>query len=136
MRKTVTSFCRFCHAFCGIKVDVEGGRVVKVIGDVENPMYHGFTCVKGRALPDQHNHPERLLHSRKRMPDGSYQPIPVEQAMDEIAARLQDIIDESGPRAVALYAGTFSFHYPVGNEAAKGFMNAIGSKMRFSGSSR
>ena len=57
------SFCRFCHAFCGIKVDVEDGRVVKVIGDVENPMYHGFTCVKGRALPEQHNHPDRLLHS-------------------------------------------------------------------------
>ena len=39
--------------------------------------------------------------------------------MDEIAARLRDIIDESGPRSVALYAGTFSFHYPVGNEVAR-----------------
>lgn len=135
MRETKTSFCRFCHAFCGIKVDVEDGRVVKVVGDVENPMYHGFTCVKGRALPEQHNHPDRLLHTMKRMPDGRYEPIPVEQAMDEIAARLQDIIAESGPRSVALYAGTFSFHYPVGNEVAKGFMKAIGSNMRFSSGS-
>lgn len=135
MRETKTSFCRFCHAFCGIKVDVENGKVVKVIGDVENPMYHGFTCVKGRALPDQHNHPDRLLHTMKRMADGSFEPVPVAQAMDEIAARLRDIVDESGPRSVALYAGTFSFHYPVGNEVAKGFMNAIGSKMRFSSGS-
>ena len=129
------SFCRFCHAFCGIKVTVEDGKVAKVIGDVDNPVYRGFTCVKGRALPEQHNHPDRLLHSMKRMPDGSFEAIPVAQAMDEIAARLRDIIDESGPRSVALYAGTFSFHYPVGNEVAKGFMKAIGSTMRFSSGS-
>jgi anaerobic selenocysteine-containing dehydrogenase len=135
MRETKVSFCRFCHAFCGIKVEVEDGRVVKVIGDVENPMYHGFTCVKGRALPEQHNHPDRLLHSVKRMPDGTFAPIPVEQAMDEIAARVRDIVDESGPRSVAMYAGTFSFHYPVGNDVARGFMNALGSKMRFSSGS-
>ena len=129
------SFCRFCHAFCGIKVTVEDGKVAKVIGDVDNPVYRGFTCVKGRALPEQHNHPDRLLHSMKRMPDGTFQAIPVAQAMDEIAARLRDIIDESGPRSVAMYAGTFSFHYPVGNEVAKGFMKAIGSNMRFSSGS-
>jgi anaerobic selenocysteine-containing dehydrogenase len=129
------SFCRFCHAFCGIKVTIEDGKVAKVIGDVDNPVYRGFTCVKGRALPEQHNHPDRLLHSMKRMPDGTFRAIPVAQAMDEIAARVRDIIDESGPRSVALYAGTFSFHYPVGNEVAKGFMKAIGSNMRFSSGS-
>ncbi len=132
---THQSFCRFCHAFCGINVTVTDGRVAKVIGDVDNPMYRGFTCVKGRALPDQHNHPDRLLHSMKRMPDGSYAPVAVDEAIAEIAARLTDIVAEYGPRAVALYAGTFSFHYLAGNEAAKGFMKAIGSPMRFSSGS-
>ena len=132
---THTSFCRFCHAFCGIEVTVHDGRVAKVTGDLANPVYRGFTCVKGRALPEQHNHPDRLLHSMKRMPDGSYAAVPVDEAIREIAACLTDIVDEFGPRAVALYAGTFSFHYPVGNEAAKGFMKAIGSGMRFSSGS-
>jgi anaerobic selenocysteine-containing dehydrogenase len=132
MRTTHHSFCRFCHAFCGIKVDVEDGKVVKVIGDVDNPMYFGFSCSKGRALPEQHNHPERLLHSQKRLADGSYAAVPVNKALDEIAARLTDLIAANGPRSVALYSGTFSFHYPLGNEMGKGFMNAIGSKMRFS----
>jgi anaerobic selenocysteine-containing dehydrogenase len=132
MRTTHHSFCRFCHAFCGIKVDVEDGKVVKVVGDIDNPMYFGFSCSKGRALPEQHNHPDRLLHSQKRLADGSYVAVPIDEALDEIAARLTDLIAEHGPRAVALYSGTFSFHYPVGNEMGKGFMNAIGSKMRFS----
>ena len=42
---------------------------------------------------------------------------------------------EHGPRSVALYAGTFSFHYPVGNEVGRGFMKALGSPMRFSSGS-
>ncbi len=135
MRTEHTSFCRFCHAFCGITVTVEDGRVVKVIGDVDNPMYEGFSCVKGRALPEQHGHPDRILRPHKRMADGTYAAISSEQALDEIAAHLRDLVAEHGPRSVALYAGTFSFHYPSGNEMAKGFMKALGSPMRFSSGS-
>jgi anaerobic selenocysteine-containing dehydrogenase len=135
MRQEKLSFCRFCHAFCGIKVAVEDGRTVKVKGDVDNPLYRGFTCVKGRALPDQHYHPARLLHSMKRGRDGDLRPIPVEQAMDEIASRLTDIVDESGPRAVALYKGTYSFMYQSGAEMSSAFLSALGSPMKFSSSS-
>jgi hypothetical protein len=31
--------------------------------------------------------------------------------MDEIASRVTDIVDESGPRAAALYKGTYSSMY-------------------------
>ena len=109
MVETKKSFCRFCHAFCAIEVDVEDNRVVAVRGDNEDPIYGGYTCVKGRHLPDQHNHPDRLRSSLKRMPDGSFQPISSEQAMDEIAERLTAIIGESGPRSVATYNGTYAF---------------------------
>src|ERR1700736_6531247 len=114
MKEEKSSFCRFCHAFCGIRVTVDDGRAVKVIGDVANPLYRGFTCVKGRALPQQHYNPNRLLTSMKRGRDGDYHPIAVDQAMDEIAGRLSDIVAESGPRSVALYKGTYSFMYAAG----------------------
>lgn len=130
-----TSICRFCHAFCGIKVTVENGRAVKVIGDKDNPMYHGYSCVKGRSLPQQHENPNRLLHSMKRMPDGSYKRIPAAQAMDEIAAKIGAIIAEHGPRSVALYGGTFSFHYPASTSTAYAWMHAIKSPMIFSSGS-
>ena len=39
-------------------------------------------------------HPERLYHSMKRMADGSYRPIPVERAMDEVAAASARLLDE------------------------------------------
>ena len=75
MVETKKSFCRFCHAFCPIEVDVEDNKVIEVRGDTSNPIYGGYTCIKGRHLPDQHNHPDRIRTSMKRMPDGSFQPI-------------------------------------------------------------
>ncbi len=109
MIETKKSFCRFCHAFCAIEVDVEDNKVVEIRGDKSDPIYGGYTCIKGRHLPEQHNHPDRLRSSLKRMPDGSFQPISSEQAMDEIAEKLRGIIDEHGPRSVASYNGTYAF---------------------------
>ena len=109
MVETKKSFCRFCHAFCPIEVDVEDNKVIEIRGDTSNPIYGGYTCIKGRHLPDQHNHADRIRTSLKRMPDGSFQPISSEQALDEIAARLSAIVEEHGPRSVATYNGTYAF---------------------------
>ena len=43
--RTEKSYCRFCHALCGIEVDIEDGRVVDVRGDRDNPYSQGFICV-------------------------------------------------------------------------------------------
>ena len=128
---THTSICRFCHANCGILVDVEDGRPVRVQGDPDNPAYFGFTCAKGRALPEQHGHADRLLQSQKRDEEGGYGSIPSEAAMDEIAERIAAIVAEHGPRSVALYPGTYSGPHPASIPAGVGFMLGLGSRMVF-----
>jgi len=124
------TFCRFCGAFCPIKVTLEEGRATRIIGIKENTMYAGYTCIKGRALPDQHNDPNRILHTLTRGADGVHRRIPVELAMDEVADQLTAMIAEHGPRSVALYSGTYSFLYTAGAELARSFMVAIGSPMQ------
>jgi anaerobic selenocysteine-containing dehydrogenase len=110
--ETRKSFCRMCHAFCGVEVDIEDGkRVLAVRGDTDNVLSQGYTCIKGRNMHEQHHHPDRLRTPLKRMPDGSFQPISSEQAMDEIAEKLRAIIAAHGPRAVATYNGTYAFLY-------------------------
>ncbi len=89
--------CRICSAHCGVLATVVDGRLTKVTGDSENPMFKGYTCAKGRALPEIHNNPHRLLHSQKRQPDGTYAAIDAEQATDEIADRLRTLIETYGP---------------------------------------
>ena len=44
------SFCRFCHANCAMLVTVDEGRVTKVQGDPDDPVFGGYTCIKGRQL--------------------------------------------------------------------------------------
>ena len=125
------SICRFCHASCAIKVTVQDGRAIKVIGAKDNPVYHGYTCAKGRALPQQHSNPQRLLQTQRRAREGSYQPISSEQAMDEIATKISEIVEAHGPRSVALYTGTYSFPYPAGSPMAGAWLSSLGSPMHF-----
>ena len=105
MIETKKSFCRFCHAYCAIEVDIEENRAVAVRGDASDPIYGGYTCIKGRHLDDQHNHPDRIRSTQRRRPDGTFEAIGSEQALDEIAAKLTTILEERGPRAVALWGG-------------------------------
>jgi anaerobic selenocysteine-containing dehydrogenase len=130
-RATHPSICRFCHANCGILVDVEDGRPVRVTGDRANPAYHGFTCAKGRQLPALHAHPDRLLHSLKRAASGGFEPIASERATSEVAARIQSLIAEHGPRSVAIYAGTYSGPYAASIPFAISWLLATGSRMVF-----
>lgn len=126
------TLCRSCHAGCGVLVEIDGGRPISVKGDPDNPLYRGFCCVKGRSMPQQWSSPTRLLHSQKRRPDGSHEPIPVEQAMDEIALRLREILETRGPRAVATYSGTMATNAGAANGAVtSAFLKAIGSRMGF-----
>ena len=129
-----TAICRFCHSFCGINVELEKGKLIRVLGDTENPMYHGYTCIKGRELADQHYNLERLLRPQKSA-HGSRTTIASDKALDEIAASVETLVGNHGPRSIATYTGTYSFPYPAGTAMATAFMDAIGSPMRFTSGS-
>jgi anaerobic selenocysteine-containing dehydrogenase len=124
------SVCRVCNKACPLIAEVVGGRLVTIRGDPDNSLFLGYTCLKGRAMPEILNGTDRLLHSLKRTPDGSFEPIPVERALDEIAVRLKAIYEEHGPRAVATYYGTQMQNVPAG-PLLQAFANAIGTRMSF-----
>ena len=84
-----TAICRFCHATCGLKVTIEQGRVVDIIGDIDNPVYHGYSCVKGRNFHEFHYDPNRVLHPLRRDAAGLLQPVGLDAALTGIADELQ-----------------------------------------------
>lgn len=132
MQTTAPTICRACHAGCGVLVDIEDGAPVSVKGDPNDPLYRGFCCVKGQSLAATWRDPGRLLHSQKRRADGTYEPIPVERAMDEIAERLRTILSAHGPRAIASYSGTMATNAGAANGAiTTAWLKAIGTKMGF-----
>jgi len=124
---TKKSYCRYCHAYCAIEVDVEDGRPVAVRGDAADPVYGGYTCIKGRQLPALYDAPDRLHSAMKRQPDGSFKAIPTAQALDEIAEKIRTIVDRNGPRAVASYCGTYAFMESAALAVSRGWHQGIKS---------
>lgn len=124
--------CRSCGSLCPILVTLDGKRVVKVEGDHDAPLYRGYTCPKGRAIPQDHHNPRRLLQSLKRLPDGSRVPISSEQLVAEITERVRRILDAHGPQAVAAFLGNGVAAQPAASGMMLSFLAAIGSKMMFS----
>jgi anaerobic selenocysteine-containing dehydrogenase len=123
--------CRVCHAQCGLLVDMENGKPVAIHGDKDNPVYNGYSCIKGREMHTMHTLPSRILHSQKRQPDGTYTNIESNQAILEVSQKLERIIAEHGPRAVALYIGTYGYNSFTAGAFAYSFYEAIKSPMVF-----
>ena len=126
------SFCRLCLNGCAMIVDVEDNVATRIRGDRNNPVYKGFTCVKGREQGRLLTSDQRLRRSLKRAPDGTLRPIPVRDAIHEIASRLKLIVAESGPAAFAGYLGTFFAASAATMPLFGAFMGAIRSPMAFS----
>jgi anaerobic selenocysteine-containing dehydrogenase len=125
--RSATTFCRVCHAACPMEVDIVDSRVVAVRGVQDDPLFGGYTCIKGRQLPDQMNDPGRLHAPLGRRSDGTFETRDSASALDEIAADLRRIIDAFGPRAVASYTGTAGYMNSVAIATAKAFLHGMGS---------
>ena len=125
--QTTTTFCRVCHASCPLEVDVEGNRVVAVRGVMDDPLFEGYTCIKGRQLPDQMADPNRLRAPLRRRPDGTFEVVTSTEALDGIATELKRIIETYGPRAVASYTGTGGYQNSVAVPSARAFHDGVGS---------
>jgi len=127
------SLCRICTAQCPIVVEVdEAGRPVAARGDKDNPHSEGFFCLKGKHFPEMHTSPNRLRHSLKRNAAGELEPIAADRALDEVAERLQAILDAHGPDAVAVYMGTLFYQLPQTAALATAWMDALRLRLRFS----
>ena len=99
------SFCRICTSMCGILVDIEDDKVVRVRGDHDHPVTHGYMCPKGSALPKMHHDPRRLEHPLLRT-EGVLQPTSWEHCLGDLGTRLRDIVDRHGPASVGIFFGS------------------------------
>ena len=120
-----------CPDACSLvlTIDPEANRLLKVEGDLDHPVTQGFACVKTYRYPERNHHENRPLYPLKRVgPKGSgeFKRVNWDEALDDIAARLKEIIDTHGPEAVLPYhyAGTMGFHQ---YEHPLAFFRAIGA---------
>jgi anaerobic selenocysteine-containing dehydrogenase len=133
LTREAISFCRICSGGCGTRLTIgPDERILSIRGDKDNPLTQGYACFKGLQAHEAHNHPQRLLTAMKRQPDGSHAPIPSEQALDEVAAKLTELMTSNGPDAVGAFCGNGSMPNTTGYPMIRSFVSSIGSTQYYS----
>ena len=131
---TIPTLCRQCDMRCGVIAHIENGRIVKLSGNPDHPQNRGRLCPKAAGAVDLVYHEDRLTSPLKRQPDGSFEPIEYEQAMDEIARRIQALKQEHGARTLAAWTGEAVGFFQQ-EEYARRFAHCLGTPNYFSSES-
>ncbi|MDQ5985164.1 MAG: Periplasmic nitrate reductase [Syntrophus sp. SKADARSKE-3] len=104
MGKTYKTGCVLCAQNCGLEVEVDSNRIVRVKADKTNARSEGYVCRKGMNIAHHQHNADRLKYPLKRIGD-AFERISWDQAIDEIAAKLKDIVGQYGPRSLAYMGG-------------------------------
>ena len=127
------SFCRVCAKGCGVVLEIDDDdRIVSVRGDREHAVTQGYACSKGLESGDMHRRADRILRPLKRRPDGSFAPVPLDSALDEIAERVQALVDRHGPHSVGGFLGTTGYFNIPATEMLLAFLSGLGTRSFFS----
>ena len=119
-----------CAVQCGLEVEVEGNRIVKVRPDKDSPVSEGYVCRKGMKVAYHQHNADRVLYPLKKV-GNEFERISWDQAITEIAAKLKVILEQHGPRSLASVGGGGEFNfYPL--RFMGGFVHALGSKYVYS----
>ncbi len=115
--------CQFCAAVCGVLVHVEDGRVVRIKGNPDHPLSHGYTCERPGIAPKWLYQPDQLLYPLKRVGkrgEGKWQQISWDDAMGEIGQKLIALKGRYGPETLGFLEGTYrgNDYWPRGRFAS------------------
>jgi anaerobic selenocysteine-containing dehydrogenase/ferredoxin len=110
MIERIPSYWTLCRSRCGCTYVIEDGRL-GAVEPLEGHPTGGALCAKGRAAPELVASPRRLTRPLKRTrprsdPDPGWVEISWDEALTEIADRLEAIRSEHGAEAVAFVVTT------------------------------
>jgi anaerobic selenocysteine-containing dehydrogenase len=97
--------CILCSRNCGLETETEGTRLTRIRGDADHPDSRGYICQKAARLDHYQNHDDRLQRPLKRLPDGTFEAVTWDEALADIADRLNQVREMHGSDAFALCGG-------------------------------
>jgi anaerobic selenocysteine-containing dehydrogenase len=108
-------------------IQTEGDQVLKVRGNADHPVTHGYCCPKGRSLPAFHHHPNRL-----DAPELRGRVVSWEELISDLVDGIKSIVGEVGPDAIAVYNGTWSWMDSLGRTRTDRVFRHLGTKSWYS----
>ena len=91
-----------CGISCGIEVQVENGRIMKIRPNDEHIINQ--LCPKVAGMLDWLYSEERITHPMKKV-DGNWQRITWDEALDIVVSKLEQIKKNYGPESLAIFTG-------------------------------
>ena len=116
-----TGCCHDCGGRCVLKAHVKDGKVIRFESDTgDDPQIRA--CMRGRAYRQRLYSPDRLKHPLRRVGrrgQGKFERVSWDEALDEVAARLEQVKKSYGNASILLMAsggnqGMLHGHLPVG----------------------
>lgn len=104
------SRCFACHMCCRLIVGVAEGDRIKEIRPADQTVMCDRLGKKGENAIKLHYHPKRINHALKRVGEkgeNKFEQIPYDQALDEIAEKLQALKDKHGAETLVFAEGTY-----------------------------
>jgi predicted molibdopterin-dependent oxidoreductase YjgC len=101
--KQVKTICGYCGTGCGLIVEVENNKIIKIRGDKEAPVNKGQTCVKG-AFAYEYVHAKNRLTTPLIRKGGKLVETSWETAYQFIAEKLSGIKNVFGPNSISMFA--------------------------------
>ena len=132
--RTALRTCPICDAVCGLRLNLDdGGRVLSVKGDADDPFSGGYVCPKGASLGRLDEDPDRLRTPMIR--DGEqWREASWDEAFEFVDRRLTDVVQAHGRDAVAAYFGNPTFHTMGGIFYRGPLAEALGTRNVYSAS--
>ena len=105
MKNVTRSTCCYCGVGCGVLIESDGAQITGIQGDPEHPANFGRLCTKGLSLAQSAaSLTNRALYPELRLTrDTPRERVDWSMALDTVAERFADIIEQHGPDAVAFY---------------------------------
>lgn len=99
----VKTICGYCGTGCGLVLEVQNNRIMKIRGDKDAPVNKGQTCVKG-AFAYEYVHSNKRLTTPLIKKDGKLVETTWDVAYQFIADQLSNIKNTWGPNAISMFA--------------------------------
>jgi len=116
--------CILCSRNCGLAVEIQDCKFIRIRGDEDHPVSRGYLCQKAARLEYYQNNEDRLRYPLRREADGSFVRTSWDEALNDIARRLGTIREKHGGGAFATVGGGGQ-----GNHLGGAYLRQLGAAM-------
>jgi anaerobic selenocysteine-containing dehydrogenase len=94
--------------YCGVRIEVSGGKAIQIMGDAGDPLHRGGVCAKGKNALELIYSPERVLYPMRKVgprESGKWERISWPVALTTVADKLEELVKKYGPKSIVTFAG-------------------------------